>query len=79
MPAKKKFPQTTHKRITRPDGEQLAILEKAIYHGYKMCFIADQESVSNIFYDGLPVNVKGGGPLELDKFFSLIVKIYSTL
>jgi len=75
MPAKKKikFPELKERRLVRPDAEQLALLEKSIYHSFKMKFSKDINS--EICYDGQPVKLNG----DLKEFFQLIVKTYATL
>lgn len=79
MPVKKKFPPAPHKRVTRPDAEQLALLEKAIYHSYKMTFVEDPGGNSNLLSDGIPVKGAKTVKVDLNDFFKLIVKTYSTL
>ena len=79
MPAKKKFPPDTHKRINRPSAEDLAILEKAIYHAFKMTFVSDENASTAIYFEGKPVKPREGEQVELSEFFNRIVKTYSTL
>lgn len=74
MPAKKiKYPTPTEHRIVRPAAEHLALLEKSIYHSFKMKFSKD--AASGICYDGEPVKLNG----DLKDFFQLIVKTYANL
>jgi hypothetical protein len=74
MPVKKiKYPTIKECRIVRPDAEQLALLEKAIYHSFKMKFSKDE--TSEICYDDEPVKLNG----DLKDFFQLIVKTYANL
>ena len=74
MPAKKiKYPTPKERRIVRPDAEQLALLEKSIYHSFKMKFSKDP--ASELCFDGEPVKLKG----DLKDFFELIVKTYANL
>jgi hypothetical protein len=74
MPVKKiKYPTPKERRIVRPDAEQLALLEKSIYHSFKMMFSKD--SASEICFEGEPVRLNG----DLKDFFELIVKTYANL
>ncbi|MBS1526682.1 MAG: hypothetical protein JST19_13580 [Bacteroidetes bacterium] len=74
MPAKKiSYPELKERRLERPDAAQLALLEKSIYHSFKMKFSKDPNS--GICYDGEPVKLGG----DLNDFFQLIVKTYANL
>lgn len=77
MPARKnvKLPEIKERRLIRPDEEQLALLEKAIYHSFKMTFSLDSSQTSKVCYEGKAV-ITG---VDLKDFFKLIVKTYATL
>lgn len=76
---KKKLPEIKHRRILRPDSEQLAVLEKAIYHSFKMTFKPDDSGASQLLYDGQPVKGSAGNVIDLNHLFKLIVSTYATL
>jgi len=75
MAAKKRirFPAQKERRLVRPDTEQLDLLEKSIYHSFRMKFSKDPNS--GICYDGESVKLNG----DLKDFFQLIVKTYANL
>ena len=78
-PIKAKEKAKPRKRIQRPDEEQLMLLEKAIFHSYKLTFKADASGASNVLYDGEPVIGSTSDQIDLNSFFKLIVQTYSTL
>lgn len=76
---KNKLPEIKERRISRPDSEQLAILEKAIYHSFRMTFKHDASGSSKVFFNGEPVHGSAADGVKLNNFFKLIVQTYATL
>lgn len=60
----------------KPDPREIAILEKAIYHSFKMLTVDAVDG--QLFYDEKPVAGKNGS-LDLKELFSKIVHTYSIL
>jgi len=60
----------------KPDPREMQILEKAIYHSFKM--LTKEASSGTLLYDGKPV-AGIGGALDLKELFSKIVHTYSLL